>query len=122
MSNFQRFPQLYSLRSNAMTYFRRTPVAHRHRDRLISSTVGTVSPLIGFDIINQASTTIYRHRGRMPGARNIGSGNWTWIENYVIPNSIYTDQMFARRFGIPKLCSNDFQMIFATLLHISGGL
>lgn len=128
MSNFPRSSQLYSLRLNAMTYFRCTPVDRRDRDRLLVSPVRTVSPLIGSDSMHPASITIYRYHKRMPGARNTDSAIWTLVVDYFSPNSIFIDQMFGRRFVITKSLlhrlandlRNSFTDLWRTLKNASG--
>lgn len=42
------------------------------------------------------------HRGSKPGCPNIERGESTWVDGYIKPNSIYHNEMFARRFEIPK--------------------
>lgn len=100
MSSQDCSPQRYYLRRNDMTYFMRTLVPIRDTGLLIVSLCTISTPKIV--VCTSQPLSVLSYRGCLAGTRNINPGLPTWLADYLSPVSTCTDELFSRRFGLPK--------------------
>lgn len=94
------------LRPSALIYFQNKLVSRQNKWEMTLSVVATPAPAQISEVWGStedgSSSNVPLTVGRQPGTHNVDRGVSTWLHDYIKPTSLYHDQFFARRFGIPK--------------------
>lgn len=61
-----------------------------------------VQPLAMASTAEDDSSPNDNHGGRLYGTKNTGRVTSTWLNDYLAPNSVYGEAVFARWFTMPK--------------------